>query len=107
MSIQPEATLQHRCIEAASDTCEDAGDRCSYSNVTETPTTGTVALSLGDFMALIPRWQYMSDRSKAIVKNTAGTAVMLLIGVVLLRAFLGWIVLAVIIWAGWKYLNRK
>jgi hypothetical protein len=75
--------------------------------MTETPTTGTVALSLGDFMALIPRWQYMSDRSKVIVKNTAGTAVVLLIGVVLLRAFLGWIVLAVIIWAGWKYLNRK
>jgi hypothetical protein len=107
MSIQPDATLQHWCIEAAEDTREDPGYRCPFTNVTETPTTGTVALSLGDFMALIPRWQYMSDRSKAIVKNTAGTVVVLLIGFVLLRAFLGWIVLAVIIWAGWKYLNRK
>ena len=58
-------------------------------------------------MALIPRWQYMSDNSKAIVKNVAGTAFVLLIGLMLLRAFFGWIVLAVIIWAGWKVLNRK
>ena len=49
----------------------------------------------------------MSDSSKAIVKNVAGTALVLLIGLVLLRAFFGWIVLATIIWAGWKVLNRK
>lgn len=58
-------------------------------------------------MALIPRWQYMSEKSKAIVKNVAGSAVVLLIGLMLLRAFFGWIVLAVIIWAGWKVINRK
>ena len=58
-------------------------------------------------MALIPRWQYMSDSSKAIVKNVAGTTLVLLIGLVLLQAFFGWIVLATIIWAGWKVLNRK
>lgn len=58
-------------------------------------------------MALIPRWQYMSDSSKAIVKNASGVAVVLLIGLVLLRAFFGWIVLAAIIWAVWKVLNRK
>lgn len=49
----------------------------------------------------------MSNNSKAIVKNVAGTALVLLIGLVLLRAFFGWIVLAMIIWAGWKVLNRK
>ena len=58
-------------------------------------------------MALIPRWQYMSDSSKAIVKNVAGTALVLVIGLLLLRAFFGWIVLAVLIWAGWKLLNRR
>jgi divalent metal cation (Fe/Co/Zn/Cd) transporter len=58
-------------------------------------------------MALIPRWQYMSDSSKAIVKNVAGIVLVLLIGLVLLRAFFGWIVLAAIIWSGWKVLNRK
>ena len=49
----------------------------------------------------------MSNNSKAIVKNVAGTALVLLIGLVLLRAIFGWIVLATIIWAGWKVLNRK
>jgi hypothetical protein len=49
----------------------------------------------------------MSEKSKAIVKNVAGSAVVLLIGLMLLRAFFGWIVLAVIIWAGWKVINRK
>ena len=70
-------------------------------------TSVTVATYLDLIMALIPRWQYMSEKSKAIVKNVAGTAVVLLIGLVLLRAFFGWIVLAVIIWAGWKVINRK
>ena len=70
-------------------------------------TGGTVATSLGVVMALIPRWQYMSEKSKAIVKSIAGTAAVLFIGLVLLRAFFGWIVLAVIIWAGWQVLNRK
>ena len=58
-------------------------------------------------MALIPRWQYMTDSSKAIVKNVAGTALALFIGLTLLRALFGWIVLALIIWTGWKFLNRK
>ena len=58
-------------------------------------------------MALIPRWQYMTDSSKAIVKNVAGTALALLIGLILLRALFGWIVFALIIWTGWKFFNRK
>jgi divalent metal cation (Fe/Co/Zn/Cd) transporter len=49
----------------------------------------------------------MTDSSKAIVKNVAGTALALIIGLTLLRALFGWIVLALIIWTGWKFLNRK
>ena len=74
--------------------------------MTKKDSGGNVAY-LSVLMALIPRWQYMSEKSKAIVKSVAGTAAVLLIGLVLLRAFFGWIVLAVIIWAGWKVLNRK
>ena len=69
--------------------------------------SGGTVVYLCSLMALIPRWQYMSDKSKASVKSVAGSAAVLLIGLVLLRAFFGWIVLAVIIWAGWKVLNRK
>ena len=75
--------------------------------MTEMDTGGTVSTDFDVVMALIPRWQYMSEKSKAIVKNVAGSAVVLLIGLMLLRAFFGWIVLAVIIWAGWKVINRK
>ena len=74
--------------------------------MTKKDSGGTVAY-LSVLMALIPRWQYMSEKSKAIVKSVAGSAAVLLIGLLLLRAFFGWIVLAVIIWAGWKVLNRK
>ena len=74
--------------------------------MTKKDSGGNVAY-LSVLMALIPRWQYMSEKSKAIVKSVAGSAAVLLIGLVLLRAFFGWIVLAVIIWAGWKVLNRK
>ena len=31
-------------------------------------------------MSLIPRWQYMTDSSKAIVKNVAGVSYLYLIG---------------------------
>jgi hypothetical protein len=79
----------------------------NWSAMTEMDTGGTVATDFDVVMALIPRWQYMSEKSKAIVKNVAGSAVVLLIGLMLLRAFFGWIVLAVIIWAGWKVINRK
>ena len=74
--------------------------------MTKKDSGGTVTY-LSVLVALIPRWQYMSEKSKAIVKSVAGTAAVLLIGLVLLRAFFGWIVLAVIIWACWKVLNRK
>ena len=37
-------------------------------------------------MALIPRWQFMTDSSKAMVKRSAITLVVILIGLTLLRA---------------------
>ena len=49
-------------------------------------------------MSLIPRWKYMTDSSKAIVKNVVGTALVLFIGLILLRALFGWIVFALTIW---------
>ena len=44
-------------------------------------------------MALIPRWQYMTDSSKAMVKRSAITGAIVLIGLTLLRAFFAWILL--------------
>ena len=44
-------------------------------------------------MALIPRWQVMTDSSKTMVKQSAITLVVVLIGLSMLRAIFPWILL--------------
>ena len=58
-------------------------------------------------MALIPRWQYMTDSSKAMVKRSAITLVVVLIGLTLLRAIFPWILLGLALYGVWCLLNRK
>ena len=58
-------------------------------------------------MALLPRWQYMTDESKALVKRTAVSLLVLLIALSLLRALLPWALLAVIVWFVWSWLNHR
>ena len=58
-------------------------------------------------MALIPRWQFMTDSSKAMVKRSAITIVAVLIGLTLLRAMFAWILLALAFYGGWCLLKRK
>ena len=58
-------------------------------------------------MALIPRWQVMTDSSKAMVKRSAITLVVVLIGLTLLRAIFHWILLGLALYGAWCLLNRK
>ena len=58
-------------------------------------------------MALLPRWRYMTDESKALVKRTAVGLLVLLIAVTLLRSLLPWVLLAVIVWFLWSWLIRR
>ena len=58
-------------------------------------------------MALIPRWRYMTDVSKAIVKRAAISVLIIFLSLTILRAFLNYIILAVIIYAALKLFNRK
>ena len=58
-------------------------------------------------MALIPRWQFMTDSSKAMVKRSAITLVIVLIGLTLLRAIFFWILLGLALYGAWCLLNRK
>ena len=58
-------------------------------------------------MALIPRWQVMTDSSKAMVKRSAVTVVVVLIGLTLLRARFAWILLGFALYGAWCLLNRK
>ena len=58
-------------------------------------------------VALIPRWRYMTDGSKAIVKRAAISVLIIFLSLTILRAFLNYIILAVIIYAALKLFNRK
>ena len=59
------------------------------------------------FMALIPRWQVMTDSSKTMVKQSAITLVVVLIGLTLLRAIFPWILLGLAFYGAWCLMNRK
>ena len=58
-------------------------------------------------MALIPRWQYMTDSSKAMVKRSAITLVVVLIGLTMLRAIFPWILLGLALYGAWCLVQRK
>ena len=58
-------------------------------------------------VALIPRWRYMTDGSKAIVKRAAISVLVIFLSLTILRAFLNYIILAVIVYAALQLFNRK
>ena len=57
-------------------------------------------------MSLIPRWRYMTDDSKALVKRGGLSLLVVFVAVVVLRALLPWVLLAVIIWFVWSWVAR-
>ena len=58
-------------------------------------------------MALIPRWQYMTPESKALVKRGVVSLLVLLVASVVLRALLPWVLLAVVAWFVWTWTQRR
>ena len=58
-------------------------------------------------MPLLPRWQLMTDQSKALVTRTAISVVVLLVVALVLRALLPSVVLALIAWAVWQIAQRR
>ncbi len=57
-------------------------------------------------MALIPRWQYMTDEAKALTKRVAVSALVVLGAIVLLRSLLPWVVVVVVAWWIWRAVRR-
>jgi hypothetical protein len=57
-------------------------------------------------MALIPRWRYMTDDAKALTKRVAVSALVVFGALLLLRALLPWVILAVVLWWIWKGVKR-
>jgi hypothetical protein len=49
-------------------------------------------------MPLVPRWRYMTDEAKALTKRTAVSALVVLLALLVFRALVPWMVLAVVAW---------
>ena len=58
-------------------------------------------------MPLIPRWRYMTDDSKALVKHGAVSLLVVFVAVIVLRALLPWVLLGVIAWFVWSWLAKR
>ncbi|MEN9879101.1 MAG: hypothetical protein RLZZ158_2140 [Cyanobacteriota bacterium] len=57
-------------------------------------------------MTLIPRWRYMTDEAKALTKRTAVSALVVLFVLLLFRALVPWVVLALVGWWIWKTIRK-
>ena len=58
-------------------------------------------------MSLIPRWRYMTDEAKAVTKRTAVSALVVLLVLVVFRALVPWVVVAVVVWWIWKAVRKQ
>lgn len=58
-------------------------------------------------MTLIPRWRYMTDEAKALTKRTAVSALVVLVVLLVFRALVPWVLLAVAGWWIWKAVSRS
>ena len=53
-------------------------------------------------MALVPRWQYMTDESKALAKRLAISGAILVISLIVVKTLLPWVIAALVGWWLWK-----
>ena len=58
-------------------------------------------------MALIPRWRLMTDEAKALARRTAVSALVVLLVLLVFRALVPWVVLAVVAWWIWRALSKS
>lgn len=57
-------------------------------------------------MSLIPRWRYMTDEAKALTRRTAVSVLVVLLVLLVFRALLPWVLLALGGWWVWKAISR-
>jgi hypothetical protein len=57
-------------------------------------------------MSLIPRWRFMTDEAKALTKRTAVSALVVLVVLLVFRALVPWVLVAVVVWWIWKAVRR-
>ena len=64
---------------------------------------GSLAL---DLMSLVPRWRFMTDEAKALTRRSAVTAGVVLLVLLVFRALVPWVLLAVIGWWIWRAVRK-
>jgi len=57
-------------------------------------------------MPLLPRWRFMTDGAKALTKRAAVSVGLVLVVVVLFRALLPWMLLALVAYWLWKVVSK-
>ena len=57
-------------------------------------------------MSLVPRWRYMTDEAKALTKRTAVSALVVLLVLVVFRALVPWVLVAVVVWWIWAAVRK-
>ena len=57
-------------------------------------------------MSLVPRWQFMTDDAKALTKRTAVAAGAVVLVLLVFRALLPWVLLAVVGCWIWKAVRK-
>ena len=58
-------------------------------------------------MSLVPRWEVMTDEAKALTKRVVLSAVVLLICLSVLRALIGWVIIALLGYGAFKWLSKS
>lgn len=57
-------------------------------------------------MPLLPRWRFMTDEAKALTKRTAVSAAVMLLVLLVFRALVPWVLMALVAWWIWKAVNK-
>ena len=58
-------------------------------------------------MALIPRWEYMTNDAKAITKRVALSALVLLLSIWIIRALIPWVIVGLLGYWLMKWLSKR
>ena len=57
-------------------------------------------------MPLLPRWRFMTDEAKALVKRSAWSAVVVVLILLVFRALVPWVLVALVAYWLWKAASK-
>lgn len=57
-------------------------------------------------MSLLPRWRYMTEESKALARRAGTSAAVIILGLLLFRGLLPWLLLGLVLWWLWSAIRR-